>query len=160
VSSNLSPTGLGAYFRHIGTKRICARRLSYTTWTLDIKAPGFGRAAAAELARYYAGLTQAWTHSDAALRVELPTHDTTRKGDFGELITASLFSRRLGLEVPFQKLEFMRPVRSATVQGPDTMALTLDHVRGPEPVLVESKVRPTISPKTSQELRCQAATED
>ena len=151
MSSNLSPTGLGAYFRHIGTKRICARRLSYTTWTLDIKAPGFGRAAAAELARYYAGLTQAWTHSDAALRVELPTHDTTRKGDFGELITASLFSRRLGLEVPFQKLEFMRPVRSATVQGPDTMALTLDHVRGPEPVLVESKVRPTISPKEALE---------
>ena len=67
--------------------------------------------------------------------------------DFGELITASLFGRRLGFDVPFQKLEFMRPVRSATVQGPDTMALTLDHARKPEPALVETKVRPTISPK-------------
>ena len=147
VSANLSPTGLGAYFRHIGTKRICARRLFYTMWTLDIKAPGFGRASVAELARYYVGLTQAWTHRDAAIRVELPTHDSTRKGDFGELITASLFGQRLGFDVPFQKLEFMRPVRSATVQGPDTMALTLDHARKPEPVLVETKVRPTISPK-------------
>jgi hypothetical protein len=68
-----------------GTKRICARRLSYTTWTLDIKAPGFGRATVAELARYYVGLTQAWTHKDAAIRVEPPARDSTRKGDFGEL---------------------------------------------------------------------------
>lgn len=147
VASNASSTGLGGYFRHTGTKRICAGRLSYTTWALDIKAPGFGRTAVTELARYYVGLTQTWTHRDAAIRVELPTHDSTRKGDFGELVTASLFGRRLGFEVPFQKLEFMRPVRSATVQGPDTMALTLDHARTPEPVLVETKVRPTISPK-------------
>src|SRR6516165_7573540 len=103
MSSNLSLTGLGVYFRHTGTKRICARRLSYTTWTLDIKAPGFGPTAVAELARYYVGLTQAWTHKDAVIRVELPTHDSTRKGDFGELITASLFGRRLGFDVPFQK---------------------------------------------------------
>ena len=46
----------------------------------------------------------AWTHSDATIAVELPTQDTTRKGDFGELIAACLFSHRLGHEVPFQKL--------------------------------------------------------
>jgi hypothetical protein len=94
MSSNLSLTGLEVYFGHTGTKRICARRLSYTTWTLDNKAPGFGRAAAAELARYYVGLTQAWTNKDAAIRLEPPALHSTSKGDFGELITASLFGRR------------------------------------------------------------------
>jgi hypothetical protein len=98
----------------MGTERICAGRLSYTTWTLDIAAPGFGRAAVQELARYYVGLTDAWEHPDATIAVELPVQDTRRKGDFGELITACLFSHRLGHEVPFQKLEFMRPVRTAT----------------------------------------------
>jgi hypothetical protein len=147
VSSNPSSTGLGAYFRRSTTERICGGRLSYTTWTLDIDAPGFGNAAVQELARYYVGLTQAWTHSDATIAVELPTQDTTRKGDFGELIAACLFSHRLGHEVPFQKLEFMRPVASTTVQGPDVMALTLGRQAAPEPVLVESKLRPTISPK-------------
>src|SRR2546423_1649897 len=55
VSANPSSTGLGAYFRHMGTERICAGRLAYTTWTLDIAAPGFRRAAVQELARYYVG---------------------------------------------------------------------------------------------------------
>jgi hypothetical protein len=32
---------------------------------------GFGRAAM-QLARYYVGLTQAWTHPDAAIGVKLP----------------------------------------------------------------------------------------
>ena len=147
MSSNPSSTGLGAYFRHIGTERICGGRLSYTTWTLDIAAPGFGRAAVQELARYYVGLTDAWEHPDATIAVELPVQDSTRKGDFGELITACLFSHRLGYEVPFQKLEFMRPVRTATVQGPDVRALTLGREPAPEPVLVECKLRPVISPK-------------
>lgn len=147
VSSNPSSTGLGAYFRRIATERVCAGRLSYTTWTLDVVAPGFGHGAVQELARYYVGLTQAWTHSDATIAVELPTQDTTRKGDFGELITACLFSHRLGYEVPFQKLEFMRPARTATVHGPDVSALTLGREPTPEPVLVESKLRPVISPK-------------
>src|SRR5580700_8894009 len=62
VSSNPSSTGLGAYFRRIRTERICADRLAYTTWTLDSAVPGFGRAAAQELARYYVGLTDAWEH--------------------------------------------------------------------------------------------------
>ena len=131
----------------MGTKRICAGRLAYTTWTLDTAAPGFGRAAVQELARYYVGLTDAWEHPDATIAVELPVQDTRRKGDFGELITACLFSHRLGHEVPFQKLEFMRPVRTATVQGPDIRALTLGREPTPEPVLVECKLRPVISPK-------------
>ena len=131
----------------MGTERICGGRLSYTTWTLDIAAPGFGRAAVQELARYYVGLTDAWEHPDATIAVELPVQDSTRKGDFGELITACLFSHRLGYEVPFQKLEFMRPVRTATVQGPDVRALTLGREPTPEPVLVECKLRPVISPK-------------
>jgi superfamily II DNA/RNA helicase len=147
VPSNLSAIGLGAYFRRVTTERICAGRLSYTTWKLDIGAPGFERSATQELARYYVGLTQSWTHPDATIAVELPTQDTTRKGDFGELITACLFSHRLGYEVPFQKLEFMRPARTATVHGPDVSALTLGRKSTPEPALVESKVRPVISPK-------------
>ena len=122
-------------------------RLSYTTWTVDITAPGFGRAAVQELARYYVGLTGAWEHPDATMAVELPVQDTRRKGDFGELITACLFSHRLGHEVPFQKLEFMRPARTATVQSPDVRALTLGREPTPEPVLVECKLRPVISPK-------------
>lgn len=131
----------------MSTERICAGRLAYTTWKLDVAAPGFGGAAVQELARCYVGLTEAWTHADAMIAVELPTQDTTRKGDFGELITACLFGHRLGYEVPFQKLEFMRPVRSATVQGPDVTALTLGREPTPEPVLVECKLRPVISPK-------------
>jgi hypothetical protein len=146
MPSSPSSTGLGAYFRRITAERICGGRLSYTTWKLDIAAPGFGQSALQELARYYVGLTQAWTHPDATIAVELPTQDTTRKGDFGELITACLFSHRLGYEVPFQKLEFMRPARTATVHGPDVSALTLGREPAPEPVLVESKLRPTISP--------------
>jgi hypothetical protein len=146
VPSNPSSTGLGAYFRRITAERTCGGRLSYTTWKLDIVAPGFGLSALQELARYYVGLTQAWTHPDATIAVELPTQDTTRKGDFGELITACLFSHRLGYEVPFQKLEFMRPARTATVHGPDVSALTLGREPTPEPVLVESKLRPVISP--------------
>jgi hypothetical protein len=73
--------------------------------------------------------------------------DAKRKGDFGELISACLFSHRLGHEVPFQKLEFMRPVRTSTVQGPDVRALTLGRKPTPEPVLVECKLRAVISPK-------------
>jgi hypothetical protein len=122
VPSSSSSAGLGAFFRHIGTKRICAGRLSYTAWTLQVSAPGFERAATAQLAQAYVGLTGSWVHPHAAIAVELPTQDTTRKGDFGELIAAALFSHRLGYDVPFQKLELMRPVATATVHGPDIMA--------------------------------------
>jgi hypothetical protein len=80
------------------------------------------------------------------LAVELPTHDSIRKADFGEVITSSLFSYRLGLEVPFEKLESMRPSANVTVQGPDVMALTLTDHTTPAPTLVESKFRSTISP--------------
>jgi hypothetical protein len=147
MSSTPLPHGLGAYFRAAEPTRICAKRLIFRVWTLDTSAPGFVRSAAWELARLYVGLTQAWTHPAAKIADELPTQDSKRKGDFGELVAGALFRQRLGLEIPFQKLELMRPAPNATVQGPDVRALTLSRGKPPKPVLVEAKFRTRISPK-------------
>ena len=103
VSSSPSSSGIGAYFRHLERDRVCAGRLVYTRWTLDVGAPGLRDALVRRVAHAYVGLTQAWTHPHAMLAVELPTHDSIRKADFGEVITSSLFSYRLGLEVPIRE---------------------------------------------------------
>lgn len=140
-------SGLGSFFRRMGAKNICAGRLRYTWWSIDVAAPGFRAAAVNEIARAYVGLTGAWAYRDAAIGAELPAQDRMHKGDFGEIIAGSLFNHRLGYDVPFQKLA-MRPAANVTVQGPDVMALTLHGDRtAPYPTLVEAKVRPAISPK-------------
>ncbi len=144
--------GLGSFYRRIGRQRVCGGRLWYTTWSLDVRAPGFHAAAVDQIARSYVGLTGAWEYRDAKIGQELPTRDSVRKGDFGEIVAGSLFSRRLGDDVPFQKLEWMRPTQNATVQGPDVLALTLSgSLSHPEPVLVEVKLRPEISPQKDLE---------
>jgi hypothetical protein len=95
---------LGSFFRRMGTKNVCAGRLRYTAWSLDVTAPAFRAAAVDEIARAYVGQSGARAYRDAAVGVELPARDRMQKGDFGEIIAGSLFNHRLGYNVPFQKL--------------------------------------------------------
>jgi len=82
----------------------------------------------------------------ARLSVKVPSDNKVRKGDFGELIAWGLYSTRMGREVPFTKLQLGKPVSDATVQGPDTLCLTIDQGETVEPVIVEAKARTSSSP--------------
>lgn len=135
----------GAALRSMGTTTALDGRMRIYRWRLDA-AEVPSRDLARHVGQAYVNAKSRWANPSGATRPRMPDKDTTtRKGDFGEIIAAMLYSQRLGRHVPFQKLE-LKPVGLATLQGPDVLALTLANPNDPEPVLVEVKTRPTISP--------------
>lgn len=96
--------------------------------------------------RAYVTADMMLAYPQARLSDKVPQSASVRKGDFGELIAQGLYSTRMGREVPFTKLQLAKPVSNATVQGPDTLCLTIDQGESVEPVIVEAKARTSSSP--------------
>lgn len=108
--------------------------------------PGFTEAMSRLIAASYLAPKARWMHPEAGLAARLPQEGAdVRRGDFGEIIASIVYAHRMGRTVPFQRLE-AKPVGGATLQGPDLLALTLDHGEDPAPVVVEVKYRAEISP--------------
>ena len=140
-------TQLGAYLHLATDLSVAEDRIRLCRWTMDRSAPGFVDTAARRLGEAYVSPMQRLQHPDWPLKPRLPgAAGTTRKGDLGEVLAATLFSRRIGRTVPFEKVA-SKPVAGATQHGPDILALTLEHGDPPAPVVVEVKTRPKISPK-------------
>ncbi|WP_298804553.1 DEAD/DEAH box helicase [uncultured Pseudokineococcus sp.] len=79
---------------------------------------------------------------NAEVRDAVPTEDTVRKGDLGEMVAMGIYSTRMGRTVPYTKLQLAKNVANATAQGPDTVCLTITQGENLEPVSVEAKCRP------------------
>ncbi|HET7690749.1 MAG TPA: DEAD/DEAH box helicase [Nocardioidaceae bacterium] len=138
---------LAAYFQLAADLRVAEGRIHLCRWTMDPSVPGFVDTVARRLGEAYVSPMQRLQHPDWPLKPRLPSAEgTTRKGDLGEVLAATLFSRRMGRTVPFEKVA-SKPVAGATQHGPDILALTLEHGDPPVPVVVEVKTRPKISPK-------------
>ncbi|MBU1495172.1 MAG: DEAD/DEAH box helicase [Actinobacteria bacterium] len=134
-------SAFGSALRFRSQEPACNDRLTIFRWTLDANSVGLGLLAA-ELGRAYVSDQQIWRHPDAVVAPRLPDghHPTVRMGDLGELVGAALYRTRLGVEVPFLKIE-SKPVGSATGQGPDVLAVSLASVDEVRPVSVEVKAR-------------------
>lgn len=137
--------GFGSALRAAGSAVAAARKVQIHRWRLELRG-----APAADLSRHlaaaYVTSKSRWAHPDALVAPRLPAPGSTaRKGDFGEIVAATLYSQRLGRHVPFQKLE-VKTVRGATLQGPDLLGLTVTGAGESDPVLVEVKTRVTVSP--------------
>lgn len=139
--------GFGAALRAVGEGRACDGRVDVYRWRIDLTGVPRHELAVSVAAAYLNAASQ-WAHPDAAVRPRVPAASTSsRTGDFGEILAATLYSHRLGQHVPFQKL-LAKPVGGATVQGADVLGLTLGYADRPKPVISEVKVRSTVSPAT------------
>jgi superfamily II DNA/RNA helicase len=145
VDTTTSPLA-GGFLRFAGSRALLDERLAVTHWRLAVERPGFTEAMSRLIAVCYLSPKAPWAHPNAGLAARLPRKGTVgRKGDFGEIVAGILYAHRLGRTVPFQRLE-AKPIRDATLQGADLLALTLDHRDNPEPTVVEVKYRAEISP--------------
>jgi hypothetical protein len=137
----------GAYFQALGSgpALACDRRVRVWTWRLAVERPGIIPALGLALAAAHVPSDMRMRHPQAGVAPHLAPRDSTaRKGDFGEFLTAALYSGRMGEIVPFEKLS-TKPVGGATQQGTDVLTLTPVPCSAPEAVVVEVKTRPTIT---------------
>lgn len=136
---------VAAALRARGTASAAEGRVRIHRWLLDVDVVPV-EDLATHVAAAYVNAKSRWANPTAPIAPRLPAAGTTtRTGDFGEIVSASLYNHRLGRPVPFQKLQ-SKPVAGATMQGGDVLALSLFDPGEPEPALVEVKTRPTVSP--------------
>lgn len=124
----------------------CDGQLTVYRWAFSISSSDIPALAVA-VGRAY--VTDAMRLAYPAARVSdkiPPEEGTTRTGDFGEMIAQGIYSTRMGRIVPFSKLQLAKPVAAATVQGPDSMCLTITQGDDVEPVIVEAKWRKVGTP--------------
>lgn len=143
----------GAYFRALGSGPAwaCDRRVRVWIWRLAVERPGVIPALGLALAAAHVPSEMRMRHPQAGVAPHLASPGSARKGDFGEFLTAALYSGRMGEIVPFEKLS-TKPVGGATQQGTDILTLTPVPCSAPEAVVVEVKTRPAIShPKADLE---------
>lgn len=132
----------GARLRQVGpTESACNGQLTIHRWTLAA-APADIAAMARDVGRSYITETARLAFPRALVLDAVPTSDTVRKGDFGEMVGMGLYSARMGRTVPYTKLQLAKPVANATTQGPDAVCLTVTQGEELEPVSVEAKCRP------------------
>lgn len=124
-----------------GQESACGGRLTILRWRFESDRVGLV-ALAAELGGAYVSDQQVWQYPDASVCPRLPdeAHASVRMGDLGELLGAALYRTRLGVEVPFLKIQ-SKPVGNATGQGPDVLAVSLASIDEATPVTVEVKAR-------------------
>ncbi|SEQ74537.1 Replicative superfamily II helicase [Microlunatus flavus] len=133
-------TAFGAKLRATARPELtCDGQLTVFRWTLDVTPRDIATLAVA-VGRAYLPDDERLAYPNASVGPTVPTYDSVRKGDFGEMIAAGIYSTRMGRTVPYSKLQG-KPVANATIQGPDTMGLTLSHGEKPKPVVVEAKCR-------------------
>lgn len=128
------------HLRLLGSTVECGGHLIVHRWRF---APGDDdlHALAVEIGRRYVSAAARLATPGASLANKVPRRDNVSAGDFGEMLARAVYTRRVGLEAPFSKLQGMKPVADATVQGPDVMCLTLTPGDDPLPVTVEAKTR-------------------
>jgi superfamily II DNA/RNA helicase len=128
------------HLKHLGSTFECGGHLSVHRWRFT---PGDDdlHALAVEVGRQYVSEAARLATPGASLANKVPARDSVVAGDFGEMLARAVYTRRVGLEAPFSKLQGMKPVADATVQGPDVMCLTLTPGDDPSPVTVEAKTR-------------------
>lgn len=138
-------SAFGARLRLRATTRHCGGLLTVHRWEF---APGEDDLPdlAIEVGRAYVSDAARIATPRAGLAPKVPTNDNVVAGDFGEMLTRAIYGTRMGMELPFSKLQSMKPVADATVQGPDVLCLTLAPGDDPEPVTVEAKTRTNGSP--------------
>lgn len=133
-------SAFGGCLRHRETSRECGGRLTVVRWDFAPGDDDLG-ALAVEVGRHYVSDAARLATPGARVGPKVPTADTVVAGDFGEMLTRAIYTARMGMQVPFNKLQSMKPVGEATVQGPDVLCLTLAPGEIPEPVTVEAKTR-------------------
>ena len=135
---------VSAFARHLRLRDVsdqCEGTLRVTRWDFDA-AVGDVRGLAVEVGRNYVTPQAALQFPRALVGPRVPTLARYIAGDFGEILSRAVYSARMGMDVPFNKLQTMRPAGNVTVQGPDILCLTLaPGGREPEPVTVEAKTR-------------------
>lgn len=125
---------------------VCDEQLTIHRWAFDI-APSDISTLAVAVGRAYVTDAMRLAYPGARVSDKIPSEQgTTRKGDFGELIAQGIYSTRMGRTVPFSKLQLAKPVANATVQGPDSLCLTITQGEDVEPVIVEAKWRAVGTP--------------
>ncbi|MFD4008782.1 DEAD/DEAH box helicase [Brachybacterium paraconglomeratum] len=125
----------------------CDRQLTIYRWTLSVE-PSDIPTLARDVGRAYITEAARLLFPNAEARDVVPTADTVRKGDFGEMVAMGIYSTRMGRTVPYTKLQLAKNVADATVQGPDTVCLTITQGEDLEPVSVEAKCRPIGRPSS------------
>lgn len=123
------------------TESACDRQLTIYRWTLSVS-PSDIPALARDVGRVYITEAARLLFPNAEVRDAVPTADTVRKGDLGEIVAMGIYSTRMGRTVPYTKLQLAKNVANATAQGPDTVCLTITQGEDLEPVSVEAKCRP------------------
>ncbi len=137
---------LGARLKRLRSRPLLAGRLTFTEWTLDPSGDDFIASLGKLIAAAYVPADMRWKYPGSAVSDHLPEQGTPpkggkpRKGDFGELVAGALYSTQMGQAVPFQRLG-NKPIKGATLQGADLLALTLEHGEAPVPTIVEVKYR-------------------
>lgn len=101
---------------------------------------------AVAIGRIYVGDQARLATPTASVGTKVPRRDTVRAGDFGEMLAMAVYSVRMGRAVPWNRLQLTKPVADATVQGPDTVCLTITPGEDVEPVVVEAKSRTSGNP--------------
>lgn len=135
-------TEFGALLRAAAApEAACDGQLTVHRWTLNV-APADIPALAVEVGRSYVNEAARLAYPKARVRDVVPTADSVRKGDFGEMVAMGIYSTRMGRTVPYTKLQLTKTVANATTQGPDTVCLTISQGEDVEPVVVEAKCRP------------------
>lgn len=134
-------TAFGAKLRATAPPELaCDGQLTVYRWKFDV-APSEVAFLAVDVGRAYVPDEMRLRYPTASVSLKVPTSDTVRKGDFGEMVAAGIYSTRMGRTVPYSKLLYAKPVADATVQGPDTVCLTINKGEDLEPVVVEAKSR-------------------
>lgn len=118
----------------------CEGQLTVYRWNFEVPAEAWDSLAVA-VGRAYVSDSMMLAYPQARVRDKVPLSGTTRRGDFGELVTMGIYSTRMAREVPFSKLQLAKPVADATVQGPDSLCVTVVQGEELEPVIVEAKWR-------------------
>ncbi|CCH75322.1 hypothetical protein BN11_640003 [Nostocoides australiense Ben110] len=134
-------TEFGARLSLLGEpERGCDGQLTVFRWALRVD-PGDVAALAVAVGRSYVTDAARLAYPGARVGNAVPGADSVRKGDFGEMVAMGIYSTRMGRTVPYSKLQLAKPVANATVQGPDTLCLTITQGEVVEPVVVEAKCR-------------------
>lgn len=128
------------HLKHCGSTDECDGQLAVHRWQFAPGEEDF-HALAVEVGRQYVSKASRLATPGASLANKVPTSNNVVAGDFGEMLARAIYTRRVGLEAPFSKLQGMKPVADATVQGPDLICLTLTPGEEPRPVTVEAKTR-------------------
>lgn len=149
-----SSVGLAAMTTEFGAKLratadpelTCDGQLTVYRWAFDVTPSDIPTLAVA-VGRAYVTDAMQLAYPDARVSDKIPPEEgTTRSGDFGEMVARGIYSTRMGRTVPFSKLQLAKQVAKATLQGPDSLCLTITRGEDVEPVIIEAKWRASGTP--------------